>query len=247
VEYVENSGMHHMTLSTLGLSTTQLDPGEYDCADLYGNASMMSEQIMFFGAQGDAEGEMSLPEGVAATLPANISIIHEVHYVNTTDQPVEVYSLVNAWTMPTEDVKEGIWGHQVRDENITIPANSDKTEWTRCLMNEDVDVIFLGSHTHGLGTEFTVALYDGTTTGDVFYRNNDLHSPGITQYDTPIHLSKGQGLEYSCTWHNPSSTEIHYGLTAADEMCNLAIVHTPLSMSARCEVVETSDGVLYVP
>lgn len=30
-------------------------------------------------------------------------------------------------------------------------------------------------------------------------------------------------------------------------MAVLAIVHTPFSMSARCEVVETSDGVLWSP
>jgi hypothetical protein len=40
---------------------------------------------------------------------------------------------------------------------------------------------------------------------------------------------------------------VNYGLTSTDEMCNLAIVHTPFNMSALCEVVETSDGVLWSP
>ena len=38
---------------------------------------------------------------------------------------------------------------------------------------------------------------------------------------------------------------ITYGLTAEDEMCNLAIVHTPFDPTASCVVVETSDGVLW--
>jgi hypothetical protein len=30
-------------------------------------------------------------------------------------------------------------------------------------------------------------------------------------------------------------------------MCNLAVVHTLCDLSAQCEVVETSDGVLWSP
>ena len=70
---------------------------------------------------------------------------------------------------------EGIWGGNVRDENITIPANSTHTEWTRCVLNKDVDVIFLASHMHKLGKEFTIRLFDGTDSGDIF-TNDDWHN-----------------------------------------------------------------------
>ena len=35
-------------------------------------------------------------------------------------------------------------------------------------MNEDVDVLFLASHTHKLGIEFTIRLFDGENSGDIF-------------------------------------------------------------------------------
>ena len=57
----------------------------------------------------------------------------------------------------------------------------------------------------------------------------------------------GEGFEYTCTWNNDTDQPISYGTTAKDEMCNLSIVHTPMNMSAACEVVETSDGVLWKP
>ena len=60
-------------------------------------------------------------------------------------------------------------------------------------------------------------------------------------------MPAGQGFEWSCTWENQSELDLTYGLTAADEMCNLAMVHTPFDMGALCEVVETSDGVLWAP
>ena len=105
----------------------------------------------------------------------------------------------------------------------------------------------MASHTHGLGQEFTVAPFDGATVGDVFYVNDDLHEPKIVQYEEPLGVPAGQGFEWSCTWSNPNDFPVEYGTTTADEMCTLAVVHTPFAPSAQCEVVEPSDGVLWVP
>ena len=245
VQYLQNEGTHHMTLSTTFLAPEPLPEGNFNCADIYADTSVMQDAVMMFGSQGAAEGTLTLPEGVAANLPAGIQIMHEVHYVNSTDTEVPVYSYVNALTMPQDEVTDGIWGGSVRDEHIEIPAGGSHTEWSRCVMNEDVQVQFLASHTHSLGTMFTIAPFDGVSTGEVFYTNDDWHDPKIQQYTTPIVVPAGQGFEYSCTWMNDTGADVHYGLLATDEMCNMAIVFTPFSMTAACEVVETSDGVLW--
>jgi hypothetical protein len=186
-----------------------------------------------------------LPEGVAATLPAGIQILHEVHYVNTTSEEVPIYSYINGLTIPESEVVDGIWGGSVRDEHIEIPPQAEHTEWSRCVMNEDVEVQFLASHTHEKGVEFTIAPFDGTTTGEVFYRNDDWHDPMIEQYMPAITVPAGQGFEWACTWRNDTDEAVNYGFNATDEMCNMAIVFTPFSVTAACEVVETSDGVLW--
>lgn len=245
VDFLQTAGLHHVTISTPGLVPGLIPYGSYDCNDLYADSVLMQEAIMMFGGAGEAEGEMNLPEGVAATLPAGIDIIHEVHYVNTTDKPADLYSWLNAWSIPDDEVVEGIWGGSVRDEFINIPASSTHTEWSRCVFNRDVEIHFLASHAHGRGTSFTIAPFDGSATGEVFYENTDLHSPMITQYDPPLVVPQGQGFEWACTWRNDDPHEVFYGLTAEDEMCNLAVVHTPFDLSAACEVVETSDGVLW--
>ena len=243
VEYEQTANMHHATLSTTALNGVVFEEGMHDCEELL--QDNMDDVLSFFGAQGDASGEMHLPEGVAATLPGGMQVIHEMHYVNVTDEPVELYSRINAWTMDPDDVVEGIWGGQVRDEHIEIPAGAEHTEWTRCVFNEDVEVLFLASHTHELGELFTVNLFDGKETGEQIYSNDDLHTPLITQYVEPISRKAGEGFEFACTWDNIRDEPISYGLTAYDEMCNLAIVHMPMSTTAECTVVETSDGVLW--
>jgi hypothetical protein len=247
VQYLENEGMHHLTLSTTALSTSTIEDGEYDCNDLYANSELMKDAVMMFGNQGEAEGTLTLPDGVAATLPAGLQVIQEVHYVNTTSEEVQIYSYLNALTIPEDEVVDGIWGGSVRDENIEIPPAGEHTEWSRCVMNEDVTVQFLASHTHARGRRFTIAPYDGTTVGDVFFDNDDWHDPMITQYTPGMFVPAGQGFEFSCTWDNTSEETVQYGFASTDEMCNMALVFTPFSMTATCEVVETSDGVLYEP
>ena len=243
-EFIQNEGTHHMTLSTPALDGNHgLAYGNYDCAELY--ETMLPDQILFFGHQGAGSGTLSLPEGIAATFPVGLDILHEIHYVNPTPEPIKLYSYANAYTITNGEVTDRIWGGQVRDENIEIPANSQHTEWTRCVMNTDVEVHFLASHSHEKGIQFDIAPFDGTTTGDVFYSNTDWHDPLITQYDPPLVVPAGTGFEYTCTWDNDTDEHISYGSTAQDEMCNMTIVHTPMNLGAQCEVVESSDGVLW--
>lgn len=245
VEYLQNEGMHHMSLSTTVLAGSSIPNGSYDCNDLYTDQAFMEDAVIIFGNQGQAEGTLELPTGIAASLPPGIQIVHEMHYVNTTTEDIELYSYLNGWTIPDADVTGGIWGGSVRDENIAIPPASTHSEWSRCVMNEDVDVLFLASHTHAQGIEFNIAPFDGTTTGEVMYTNLDWRDPKIIQYDTPLSVPAGQGFEWTCTWENAGDTEVNYGFNSTDEMCNMAIVFTPGSTSAACEVIETSDGVLW--
>ena len=79
----------------------------------------------------------------------------------------------------------------------------------------------------------------------MFYTNDDWHDPKIEQYTPALTVPAGQGFEFSCTWFNDTDETLHYGLLSTDEMCNMAIIFTPFSMTAACEVVETSDGVLW--
>lgn len=249
VEYEVTPGLHHTTIATPSLFGSVLEAGSYDCKELIDvTMGEDSDYIMAFGlGAGEPTGEIRLPDGVAANLPAGIDIIHEIHFVNPTDQPIEAYSYINAYTLPFDEVEEGIWGGQIRDETISIPPQSEATEWSRCIMNEDVDIHFLASHTHELGTNFTIRTFDGKDVGDVIFSNDDWHDPKITQYDPPLVVPAGTGLEWSCDFYNPTDAEVTYGDGASFEMCNMTLVHTPQSLTAWCDVVETSDGVLWKP
>src|SRR5690606_26005848 len=128
-----------------------------------------------------------------------------------------------------DKVQQTIWGGAVRDTDITIPAGaSDHVEWTRCVMNDDVDVLFLSSHTHKLAERTVIRPFDGTTAGDVMYSNTDWHAPPLQDFTAaPIHVAKGQGFEFECHYNNPGAADVKWGFTADDEMCQIALVYTP--------------------
>jgi hypothetical protein len=237
--------VHHMDVMALTLTGLRLAPGVYDCADLYAEHAELMESGIFLYAAQRGEQEIVLPEGVVAEVPDRLDIMHEIHFVNTTDQPVDVWSRVNAYRVPRETVRESIWGFTVRDANIEIPARSTHTEWTRCVMSRDVDVIFLSSHTHELATSVEVRRFDGTAAEEApLYTNRDWHAPALMSFETPLHVPAGQGFEFRCHYDNPRSEPASWGFRAIDEMCQIALVFTPGDFSASCDVVETSDGVL---
>jgi len=103
----------------------------------------MDDGIILYASQ-KAEDTVQLPPGVVAEVPAQTPFLFEVHYVNTSDEDVEVNSYVNAYTIWPEQVTNSIWGGPVRDRHINIPPMTDNhIEWTRCVMNADVEVVFM--------------------------------------------------------------------------------------------------------
>lgn len=238
-------GVHHMDIMVLSLTGLAIPNGTYDCAELYeAHPELMESGIFLYAAQ-RAEQEILLPEGVAAVLPPRLQVMHEIHYINTTSEPAAVWSRVNAYKVPHSTVEQQIWGFTVRDAHLEVPAHAEHTEWTRCVMNRDVDVLFMSSHTHELGRRVQIRRFDGTTVSEPhLYENTDWHAPALLQFDTPLHVAAGTGFEFRCEFDNPRDETVRWGFRAIDEMCQMALVFTPGDMSAECEVVETSDGVI---
>lgn len=244
----QTEAIHHMDVMTLAFTGVNIEPGEYDCKGLYDRyPELMEKGVTLFAAQ-IASQDINLPTGTVATLLPSLVMMHEIHYVNTTEKEVKAYSRINAYTIPGNEVKASIWGGAVRDRHINVPPRSAHEEWTRCTMTDDIDMLFLSSHTHELGKKVTIARFDGQTTGEVIYENTDWQSPKLQDYSgAPLHIKKGEGFEFRCYFQNPRDEEVHWGFRAADEMCQIAIVHTPGDSKIECKVVDSSDGMHAAP
>ncbi|MCA9541501.1 MAG: hypothetical protein KC620_21535, partial [Myxococcales bacterium] len=247
VHAMQTRGVHHMDVMALGLLDLDLEPGMYECDELYANHPEMMEDGIFIFASQNEEEVLELPEGVAALLPGGLRVMVEIHYVNPTPNWVDVWSRVNAYRI-TEPVRDQIWGSAVRDQDINVPPGAtEHIEWTRCVMNTSVDMVLLSTHTHELARRIEVFRFDGEHTGELLYANDDWHAPELKLYDPPMPIARGTGFEFRCHYRNPRSTEAHWGFTAADEMCQIGFVHTPFLLNATCEVVESGAGTNALP
>jgi hypothetical protein len=241
-ESVQNDGMHHMDLIATAFGAPELEPGEYDCKDVYAqNPGLMDNGVIVYASQ-QAEQQITLPEGTVANLLPRMRLMHEIHFLNPTEAPVTAFSKINAYEYK-DHIDQEIWGGAVRDLDINVPANTDShIEWTRCAMNADVDVLFLSTHTHALAQKTVVRRFDGTSVapGEELYTNTDWHAPHLQDMTaTPLHVPAGSGFEFECHYANHSGAEVHWGFTAAEEMCQIALVYTPGEATRKCEIVDS--------
>ncbi|HXU72831.1 MAG TPA: hypothetical protein VN947_26105 [Polyangia bacterium] len=242
VESVQTAGLHHLDVTAL-LSTT-IDPGRYDCNTLYAQHPELMDQATLYAAQGTAHSQIDLGPGVVASVPPGLPVLFEMHYVNATANDIHVEADVNGYTIDRKDVVTTISGMAVRDRHITIPPMADHTEWTRCVMDHDVDLVLVTTHTHALGRDAHIRLFDGTNVGDEIYVNNMWQAPPLKQFTPTMHIAAGTGFEIDCHYFNDTAAEVDWGYLAKDEMCNLVLVWTPGDANATCKAVATSDGIL---
>lgn len=242
VEHVQTAGLHHMDVTAL--VSANLSPGRYQCAQLYADHPELMDQPTLYAAQGQPTAMIDLGRGVVAKVPPGLPVLFELHYVNATTSPVHVQSFVNAWTIDAAQVTTSIYGGAIRDRHIKIPAAGETTEWTRCVMDHDIDLVLVTTHTHALGRDTHIKLFDGTNVGDEIYVNHDWQAPPLKQFTPTRHIAAGTGFEIDCHYVNDSDHEVDWGYFAKDEMCNLVLVWTPAEAGATCKVVATSDGIL---
>lgn len=245
IESFQTPGMHHMDLASIDFVAADIAPGMHDCKELYSAVpSLMEDMMTLYGAQEEHQ-TFDLPDGVAAVLPGGMDVLFEIHYVNASEVTVTASATIDAWSMPLEDVEERIWGAVVRDNDILVEPMTRTTEWTRCLMNDDVDVFAMSSHMHAHGVEASVRRFDGATvTATPVYVNEDWERPFIaTWIDEPIKVPEQQGFEFRCVYENPTDAPVVWGFTAADEMCSMTLVFTPGYFTVDCTVVDSGRSV----
>jgi Copper type II ascorbate-dependent monooxygenase, C-terminal domain len=47
----------------------------------------------------------------------------------------------------------------------------------------------------------------------------DYRHPKLRAFATPLRLEAGDGLRWTCSYHNASDTMVTFGITSNDEMC----------------------------
>lgn len=170
-------------------------------------------KILFLSGEGAYK--YALPEGYAFYLPtAGGHFVTSHHVLNATDHERDMYGVFNIHTAKAEQVTHPLNSFNCLLHDIWVAPRSTNTVSATCVAPFDLDLVVLSSHAHQHLKKFEMKVG-----GDVIYTSKDWDSPSIVTLDEPLHLAKGAGIDFSCTFENRGDEWIVFGTGEYGEMC----------------------------
>jgi hypothetical protein len=175
-----------------------------------------------------------LPPGIGYALAPHQMIHLELHYINSTNEPVNISARTQLFPL-----KEGELQHKaslmvVGNLSISIPPNSDYQLPTTFAQipdsHSDVKIYAMTGHTHRYGTDVHVSTVDsptGTPTPRYDLDQFVWDAPEVVTFSPALQIAPGGGFSYTCRWHNPTNETLLFGESANQEMCFFWVYYYP--------------------
>lgn len=161
---------------------------------------------------------------VALDLPSGprAGLILEVHYYNNTGKEAEDASGIRFCTGKKTDRPHLAAVHQLGTEGICVPPGQMTDAVGMCNPRTDMGDIHLTGvwpHMHKTARHMKVTINRADGSKDVIHDEPFDFNSQIFYPLTDVVLRAGDSVETRCTFHNESTTEVHYGERTQDEMC----------------------------
>ncbi len=241
-------GSHHLIVYKDDMSTAE-QTTPFDCEPFAGalNPSGMVAPIMITQRSDD---ELYLPDGVAYTLAANQMMRVEMHYLNSTDQPIDVSASVNLFAAPEGSIRDEANILFIGSPDIDIQAGAVTTLHQFFTFPSDLDlssskVFAITGHTHKLGTNVKVSVAASPTAAmtSVYAPTPFSWSePETTTHKPGFSVPRGGGFDFECSYNNTTGTNVGFGESANDEMCFFWVYYYPSQGSRVCIHTEQAGG-----
>lgn len=181
-----------------------------------------------------SDDRLTLPDGVAYTIPPNQMLRLELHYINPGVAPQMAEATSTFMRMPTEDVENEADIMFLGDTNISIPPMSEATLGPTFLQLPSrfngVSYFAITGHEHQWGTDVYVEVTeDAGTPGTPVYDIPLFHwdEPETVTYEPPFTVPDGGGFKLTCEWNNLSDQRVSFGTSVDDEMCFIWAYYFP--------------------
>jgi hypothetical protein len=223
-------GSHHMIVYTSSKTVEQ--PIPQDCNSFSG--ILAGEHPIFIAQQAHAElifptDDSGVPVGFE--IQPNQMVKLEMHYINTTNAPIDVTGKISLDTvsLSTKVTKSDLafWG----TTQISIPANSVGDTGVRYQHALSGTKTFaLTTHQHKLGTEMLVWYGDSANDPNkmMVADGKNWADPPLEIYAPPLDFPTNganafstKGFAYQCKWNNTTPNTVTFGEGFNDEMCFL--------------------------
>ena len=226
IEIEMRPGSHHFILYSFDENINNSNIPEFDIKrDLrFEDGSMnirtlrtMQDHEFFTGTQWPRM-DYKLPSGVAFKLNSKFGIDQNSHYVNRSDSIMIGEVFTNIHTIEESEVVKVANMLNWSNQQILLPPQKVTTLNKIFIADTPISIGQLFSHAHEKMTEFVVKIKGGERNGELVYWTDDWKHPPIINYDPPIKLNSGEGLELITTYDNPSNKFVTFGFLSTDEM-----------------------------
>lgn len=177
---------------------------------------------VLFGSSTQISGEewQSFPDGMGFPVQDGYEVVARMHYLNTSLEPITLAPRYEWYTIDEASVEHLLAPFFLSLKGFEIAPQSELTAVGGCRIPEPMHVVNVLPHMHRLGVEFTMEFMGGTFDGQKFLESKgyDPDNGVMVQYDPGIDLSQGDGLRFSCKWHNTMNKTIVEGV-GDNEMC----------------------------
>lgn len=246
-----SDGSHHLIVYKVDDPAATESTEPFECTPFAGalNLSGTSAPIMITQKHIDA---LSLPDRVAYTFAPGQMMRIEMHYINTTDDPLSVSATSEFYAVPAADID-----HEANILFIGTPdialAGGEMAEVHAYFRPKRASLDLTGAkffavtgHTHQYGLGVTVALAESTGGP-----RTPIYAPEPFEWaepETTVHAPEfqvpagaGAGFDITCRYHNTSGEPVGFGESANDEMCFFWAYYYPSKGSHVC-VNATYEG-----
>jgi len=209
---VTGSGVHHIALFFAAGDSVQ---AERSCFDFGTN------WVLVAGA-GVGSGDVNFPDGVALPVRTDGAYVLQIHMLNASSQPMDVQAGYDLGLTAPGSQWQRAGVYITGTTRFSIPAGAiGYSASATCTGNlpADAKLISLFPHMHKLGVHFHVDRTSGGQTAALYDNGWLFDSQTVVPIQPEVPLAPADSVTIRCTWDNPGSTAVSFGLHTSDEMC----------------------------
>jgi hypothetical protein len=230
-------GSHHVliyttpytSIPTMDINGNTVDTSGVIDAPRGGTADWHIDGVIAGSQSADAPPVVDhLPSNVAVKVAGGTVLLMNTHYLNTSQEPLQVEARINLYTVPAAQVTQEAGVLFYYDPIIRVPGNASSYAEMACPVASDITLVTLQTHMHarGIGGQAFV-IPPGSSTPQSIYTSDSWQSPPVNSFSPALQIKAGSTLDYHCNYQNTQPNTVLQGLTTKDEMCMIVGVYYP--------------------